>query len=57
MEPKDFFVVRIDGDYAVVRNNDEADGEEFPIAMALLPEGTDEGRIIHCEMFEYTLIG
>lgn len=56
MEPKDFIVVRIDGDYAMVRNINEVSGEEFPIAMALLPDGVNEGSKLHCEMFEYTLI-
>ncbi|MCH5186528.1 MAG: hypothetical protein J1F64_10480 [Oscillospiraceae bacterium] len=56
MEPKDFIVVRINGDYAMVKDTADPECEEFPIAMALLPDGVDEGRKIHCEMFEYTLI-
>ena len=56
MEPKDYTVVRIEGEYAYLR--DDASPETAPlfIALALLPSGVDEGTRLHCEMFEYTII-
>ena len=55
MEPKDYTVVRIEGEYAILR--DDVSGEELFIAMALLPLGVDLGSRLHYEMLEYTLIG
>ena len=54
MEPKDYTVVKIEGEYAYLR----ADGEENEvfIALALLPLGVDIGTRLHFEMFEYTVI-
>ena len=54
MEPRDFFVARIEGDYATLK--DEKSGEEMFIAMALLPMGTDIGSRLHFENFSYELI-
>lgn len=54
MEPKDYVVSRIEGEYAILR--DISDGEELFIAMALLPPGVDVGSRLHYEMLEYTLI-
>ncbi len=56
MEPKDYTVVKIEGEYAYLR--DDASPEVAPlfIALALLPMGTDEGTRLHCELFEYTII-
>lgn len=53
MEPKDYTVTKIDGEYAFLR--DENGGEIF-IALALLPYGTDEGSRLHFENLEYTLL-
>ena len=53
MEPKDYVVVKIEGEYATLRN--ETGGGELFIAMALLPEGTDVGTKLHYEMLEYTI--
>ncbi len=53
MEPKDYTVDRIEGEYAILK--DES-GEELFIAMALLPMGTDVGTRLHYEMLEYTVI-
>ncbi len=55
MEPKDYIVDRIDGEYAYLKNLEN--GEELFIALALLPMGTDTGSRLHYEMLEYTLIG
>lgn len=54
MEPKDYTVVKIEGEYAYLK--DEATGNELFIALYLLPEGTDIGTKLHYEMFEYTII-
>ncbi len=53
MEAHDYTVKRIEGEYAIL--TDES-GEELFIALALLPEGTDEGSRLHYEMLEYTLL-
>lgn len=54
MEPVRYLVLRIDGDYAVLVP--EAGGAEFPMAMALLPEGTAEGTRLLWQDFTYTLL-
>lgn len=54
MEPKDYIVDRIEGEYAYLK--DMESGNEIFLALALLPAGTDIGSRIRCEMFEYTLI-
>lgn len=53
MEPKDYIVAKIEGEYATLQN--VVDGGEIFIAMALLPEGVDLGSRLHFENFEYTL--
>ena len=54
MDPKEYIVSKIDGEYAVLQNVDGS-GEIF-IALALLPQGTDLGSRLHYEMFTYTLL-
>ena len=56
MEPKDYIIVGIDGDYAMVRELDRPEEASFPIAMALLPPGADLGRCLHYEYMELSLI-
>ena len=53
MEPKYYVVVKIEGEYATLR---DTAGEELFIALALLPEGTDLDSRLHYECFEYTLL-
>lgn len=53
MEPKDYTVIKIEGEYATLKDDS---GEELFIAMALLPMGTDVGSRLHYEMLEYTLL-
>ena len=53
-EPKDYIVVRIEGDYATLKNTD--DGNEIFIAMALLPPGIDVGVKLHYENLEYEIV-
>ena len=54
MEPRDYILSRIDGEYAYLK--DTENGNEIFIALALLPDGADAGSRIHCEMMEYTLV-
>lgn len=56
MEPKDYLVVKISGEYAYLREDGKGEGNDLFIALALLPEGTDIGTKLHYEMFEYTII-
>jgi hypothetical protein len=56
MEPKDYTVVRIEGEYAYLREDGDTSGNDVFIAMALLPPGADVGSRVHCELFSYTLI-
>jgi hypothetical protein len=53
MEPKDYILDRIEGEYAYLKDVN-SENEVF-IALALLPMGADIGSRIHFEMFEYTL--
>ena len=53
MEPKDYTVAKIEGEYATLK---EENGNELFIALALLPEGTDINSSLHFENFEYSLI-
>lgn len=54
MEAKDYIVVRVEGEYAILKN--EEDGSELFIAMALLPMGTDLGTRLRYENFEYSIL-
>lgn len=54
MEPKNYRVKSIDGEYAIL--SDEETGGELFIALALLPEGTDLGTRLHYEEFSYTIL-
>ena len=54
MEPHDYIVKRIDGEYAVL--SDEKTGEELLIALFLLPQETDVGVRLHYEDLTYTVV-
>ena len=54
MEPKDYIVKKIEGEYATL--SDVETGGEIFIAMALLPFGCDIGTKLHYEMFEYSIV-
>lgn len=54
MEPKNYTVSKIEGEYAYLK--EEESGEELFIALALLPAGVDIGSRLHYEMLEYTII-
>ena len=55
MEPMDYVVKEIQGEYAILKNIE--DNNEIFIAMHLLPMGVDIGTSLHFENFEYTLVG
>lgn len=54
MEPKDYTVKDIRGEYAILL--DAASGEELFIALALLPPGVDVGTRLHYEMLSYEIV-
>ena len=54
MEPKDYIVTKIEGEYAYIK--DVLTNDEVFIALALLPMGVDIGSKLHYEMLEYTLV-
>ena len=56
MEPKDYTVVRIEGEYAYLREDGHTSEDDLFIALALLPSGVDEGTRLHYEMLTYTVI-
>lgn len=57
MEPVEYTVVTVNGDYAMLRRDGAEEGEELnPVAMALLPFGIDVGMRLRWENFEYSII-
>ena len=56
MEPKDYTLIRIEGEYAYLREIGITDSaKDIFIALALLPAGVDVGDKLHYETFTYTL--
>ena len=55
MEPKEYILTRIDGDYAYLKRTDIPCDDELFIARALLPSEADEGSRLRYEMLEYTV--
>ena len=56
MEPKEYILTRIDGDYAYLKRTDIPCDDELFIARALLPPEADEGSRLRYEMLEHTAI-
>ncbi len=56
MGPFEYVVIRIDGDYAVLKRTDIISEDTVLVARALLPEETDEGTRLLWENLEYTVI-
>ncbi len=56
MEPMDYIVERIDGDYAYLKRIDIHSDDLVFVARALLPEGVDEGSKLHFENLGYEII-
>lgn len=58
MEPKDYVVVKIEGEYAYLHQvGTDASVADLFIALALLPPAVDVGTKLHYEFPEYTIIG
>ena len=55
MEPKEYQVVKIEGEYAYLRDLSGKCTEDLFIAMSLLPPGTDLASVLLYEMPEYRL--
>ena len=56
MEPKDYTLMKIEGEYAYLRPDGGTAADDLFIALALLPEGADLGSRLHYELFEYTIL-
>ena len=56
MEPKDYTVIKIEGEYAYLQPDGAPANEALFIAMALLPAEVDVGTRLHYEMLSYTVI-
>ncbi len=56
MEPKNYTVVKIEGEYAYLRADGSGAEDDLFLAMALLPPGIDVGTRLHYEMLSYTII-
>jgi len=54
MEPHDYILVKIVGEYATLKQTEN--GNEIFIALALLPPNVDVGTKLHEEMFQYTVV-
>ena len=54
MEPRDYTVIKIEGEYATLR--DDLSGEDILVALFLLPQNVDVGKHLHFDMFEYSLM-
>ena len=54
MEPKDYTVIKIEGEYATLKDN--ASGEELFIALMLLPLGVDVGTRLGYSFPDFTVL-
>jgi hypothetical protein len=54
MEPRDYIVLKIDGDYAYLAEVGQTTSDN-PVARAFLPEEIEEGCKLHWEDFVYTM--
>lgn len=54
-EKIEYYVTRIDGDYAYLRKCVDPDPEDKCVARALLPVEIQEGSRVDYEMLQYTL--
>ena len=56
MEPKDYTIARIEGEYAYLRADGEGEDSDLFIALALLPPGVDVGTRLHSHILSFTVI-
>lgn len=54
MEPHDYIVTKIEGEYATLKDSDS--GDELFIALFLLPDGVDIGTKLHYEALTYEIV-
>ncbi len=54
MQPHDYTVIKIDGEYATLKDRDS--GEELFISLFLLPDGVDLGTKLHYEALAYEIV-
>ena len=56
MDEKLYRITRIEGEYAYLRDESGTCDEDLFLAMALLPEGCDEGTRLRCSNFSYEIV-
>lgn len=56
MGPYEYTTIKIDGDYAVLKRTDIPSDDTILVAMALLPQGVDEGTKLIWENLEYVIV-
>ena len=56
MEPKNYVLRAIEGEYAYLADLSGECKEDVFIALSLLPDGCDVGTKLHYEMFEYSIL-
>lgn len=56
MDPVNYRVVRIDGDYAMLQNESDPDAPLAQVALARLPEEITDGSRVQRVMLDYTLL-
>lgn len=56
MEPMDYIVEKIDGDYAYLKRCDVPAQDSLLVARALLPQEIEEGTKLHYENLCYEII-
>ena len=56
MEAMEYTVIRLDGDYAYLRNDTKPEQEEKCVARALLPDTINEGTHLLYQFLQYSVI-
>jgi len=56
MDEKYYVIVKIEGEYAYLRDESGECEDDLFIALALLPPGCDTGTRLHYECFSYEII-
>ena len=56
LEQKEYLVIRIDGDYAILKRIDFDDNDTILVARALLPMEIEEGTKLLWENLEYKIV-
>lgn len=56
LEPKDYIVAKIEGEYAYLHDLSGQSSDDLFIAMALLPPDINVGTKLHWEMLQYSVI-